>query len=306
MHMLQAHFLSVFSCPTTLSTALRIHWHWIEFLFFFFGVVGGGGWEGKVGPEWRQQRGRICPLRSVWIYTSGPGEAALGASRLLNTPILGAAGAGQVISIIRGEGSHTYGNAGVGGWGLVVWVGVRRGVGAQGLAAGVSHLCQGSGFSGGVAAWGDTLCSSCTSEHLRSLFLIFSLSFLSALSLLPYSLGVSHSLTLLGAPFLCVGAPSPPLWELKGEGKREKEREWGKEGARRGSDRVSALSEAFHHIFVAVCTPALQSPHSKLLLLLCIPLCMVPPQPMKHVLRLLSPMLLHPRESECKAPYKSS
>lgn len=45
------------------------------------------------------------------MYTSGPGEA----SRLLNTPILGAAGAGQVISIIRGEGSHTYGNAAVGG-----------------------------------------------------------------------------------------------------------------------------------------------------------------------------------------------
>lgn len=57
------------------------------------------------------------------MYTSGPGEAALGASRLLNTPILGAAGAGQVISIIRGEGSHTYGNAGVeGSEGLVVWV----------------------------------------------------------------------------------------------------------------------------------------------------------------------------------------
>lgn len=49
------------------------------------------------------------------MYTSGAGEAALGASRLLNTPILGAAGAGQVISIIRGEGSHTYGNAGAGG-----------------------------------------------------------------------------------------------------------------------------------------------------------------------------------------------
>lgn len=45
------------------------------------------------------------------MYTSDPGEAALGASRLLNTPILGAAWAGQVISIIGGEGSHTYGNA---------------------------------------------------------------------------------------------------------------------------------------------------------------------------------------------------
>lgn len=49
------------------------------------------------------------------MYTSGSGEAALGASRLLNTPILEAAGAGQVISIIRGEKTHTYGNDGVGG-----------------------------------------------------------------------------------------------------------------------------------------------------------------------------------------------
>lgn len=30
-----------------------------------------------------------------------------------------------------------------------------------------------------------------------------------------------------------------------------------------GSDRVSALSKAFHHIFVAVCTPALTSAHSE-------------------------------------------
>lgn len=51
------------------------------------------------------------------MYTSGSGEAALGASRLLNTPILGAAEAGQVISIIGGEGSHTYVNAVV-EWGV--------------------------------------------------------------------------------------------------------------------------------------------------------------------------------------------
>lgn len=63
------------------------------------------------------------------MYTSGPGEAALGASRLLNTPILGVARAGQVISIIGGEGIHRYGNA--------AFRGVQR------LAAGVSHLCQG-------------------------------------------------------------------------------------------------------------------------------------------------------------------
>lgn len=49
---------------------------------------------------------------------------------------------------------------------------------------------------------------------------------------------------------------------------RDRAREGG--GPRHGSDRVSALSEAFHHIFVAVCTPALQNPHSKLLLLRCI------------------------------------
>ena len=75
------------------------------------------------------------------MYTSGPGEAALGASRLLNTPILGAAGAGQVISIIRGEGSHTYGNAGVGGEGW--WYG--WGFGEEGGA--------------GVGSWGVTFVS---------------------------------------------------------------------------------------------------------------------------------------------------
>lgn len=48
----------------------------------------------------------------------------------------------------------------------------------------------------------------------------------------------------------------------------ERAREGG--GPRHGSDGVSALSEAFHHVFVAVCTPALQNPHSKLLLLRCI------------------------------------
>lgn len=58
------------------------------------------------------------------MYTSGPGEASFGASRLkLNTPIFGGALAGQVISIIKGRrGSHAYGNdrvlAGVG----VLWV----------------------------------------------------------------------------------------------------------------------------------------------------------------------------------------
>lgn len=73
------------------------------------------------------------------MYTSGPGEAALGASRLLNTPILGAAGAGQVISIIRGEGSHTYGNAVVWRWGGVEswWYGRGFGRGGEGREAGV-------------------------------------------------------------------------------------------------------------------------------------------------------------------------
>lgn len=133
----------MFPSPTTLYTALWIHWHWIGFFFFR------GGWERREGPEWRQQRGRICPLRSVWMYTSGPGEAALGASRLLNTPILGAAEAGQVISIIRGEGSYTYGNAVVGGWGLVVWVGI---LGAVVGSWGVSGVGV---FRGCAAAWGD-------------------------------------------------------------------------------------------------------------------------------------------------------
>ena len=60
-------------------------------------------------------------------------------------------------------------------------------------------------------------------------------------------------------------------------------------GAHPGSDRVLALSEAFHHIFVALCTPALQSPHSKLLLLLCVLLCMLLVQ-----LVLLVPLLIPP------------
>lgn len=87
--------------------------------------VGRGDWEF----EWRQQRGRICPLRTLWMYTSGPGEAALGASRLLNTPILGVAGARQMISIIWAEGIHTYGNvvvrSGCSGWQLDCHICVR-------------------------------------------------------------------------------------------------------------------------------------------------------------------------------------
>lgn len=55
------------------------------------------------------------PIEECVNVNLGLGEAALGASRLLNTSILGAAGAGQVISIIRGEESHTYGNVGVRG-----------------------------------------------------------------------------------------------------------------------------------------------------------------------------------------------
>lgn len=89
------------------------------------------------------------------MYTSGSKEAALGASRLLNTPILGAAGAGQVISIIRGEGSHTYVNAvvvkgGEGwryGWGfrgaaVGSWGGLGRGLTAHQLGHVVSTAPQ--------------------------------------------------------------------------------------------------------------------------------------------------------------------
>lgn len=109
----------------------------------------------------------------------------------------------------------------------------------------------------------------------------------------------SHPLsTSLGLPSLCVAAPSSQQAERK-EGKSA----WGggimraRGEARRGSDRVSALSEAFHHTFVAVCTPASQSPHSKLLLLprmlLCVPQAQTPPL----ALIVLLLLLLQQRES---------
>lgn len=83
--------------------------------------------------------------------------------------------------------------------------------------------------------------------------------------------------TLFIRAFLCAAAPSSLLaesWKEIGKerargGASKRAREGG--GPRYGSDRVSALSEAFHHIFVAVCTPALQNPHSKLLLLCILP-----------------------------------
>lgn len=63
-------------------------------------------------------------------------------------------------------------------------------------------------------------------------------------------------------------------------------------GAQHGSDWVSSLSEAFHHICVAVCTPAMQNPHSELLLLLCIQLCVLLPRPPQLLLLVLLIMQL--------------
>lgn len=70
--------------------------------------------------------------------------------------------------------------------------------------------------------------------------------------------------TFLILPFLFVAIPSPLRTERKRGGGGTM---W---LARHGSDGVSALTEAFHHVFVAVCTPALESPHSKRSLGVCI------------------------------------
>lgn len=148
------------------------------------------------------------------MYTSGPGEDALGTSRLLNTPILGAAGAGQVISIIRDEKIHTYGNDGVGeGVRVGDMGGSLEGEGGQGLAAGVSHLCQGAAVA---------VCLLMQLQlHAGALALTFSYFFL---SLFPHPLRflsslVTHSLVLL---LLCVAAPPSPVKAEIREGGSEK------------------------------------------------------------------------------------
>lgn len=180
--------------------------------------------------------------------------------------------------------------------------------GGQGLAAGVSHLCQGSGFSGGVSPREGTLSSPAARQSTSApRFLPFPSPFYQPSCFFPI-LSASHTLLPCSVYPSSVWQPPALLFESWKERSKEREREskggeWGKADR---SDRVSALSEAFHHIFVAVCTPALQTPHSKLLLLLCILLCMVPPQPMKHVLQVLWSLLLQPRESERKTPYKLS
>lgn len=77
----------------------------------------------------------------------------------------------------------------------------------------------------------------------------------------------SHPQSILPfLPLLCVAATPKPLWKLK-LGRESKSKQM--RGAHHGSDRVLALTEAFHHIFVDVCTPALQNSHSELLLLHC-------------------------------------
>lgn len=138
------------------------------------------------------------------------------------------------------------------------------------MAAGVSHLCRRSECFGGALLHEETLGYSCKSEDFHSPFchsLIFFLIFL------------FHSFPLLTTIVLhsplCVAAPS----SSKLTGGRERECKGGRavqvRGTHHGSDRVSAPSKAFHHIFVAVCTPALQSEHSKLLLMLCGLLCVL-------------------------------
>lgn len=82
-----------------------IHWTWI----LFFGA--GWGWGGEAGVAADLNEGsnveESAHWGSVWMYTS---------FRLLCAPILGAAGAGQVISIIKGKGSHTYVNGDCWNW----------------------------------------------------------------------------------------------------------------------------------------------------------------------------------------------
>lgn len=98
LHFSVAHTRHIFwlTCSKLITTNAPRLIHALNrvfFTYFFFLLLWireqwiGGGVGGR--HEWRQQRGRICPLRSVWMYTSSPGEASLGASRLLNTPIFG-------------------------------------------------------------------------------------------------------------------------------------------------------------------------------------------------------------------------
>lgn len=163
------------------------------------------------------------------MYTSGSRETALGASRLLNTPILGAAGAGQVISIIRGEGSHTYGNVVVGG---VVVMGCCGDMGGdlrgQRLAAGLSHLCRGLWCSGGCEpAWRETQLQLHLGELPLFSYFVLTL-FCHPLIFFSNLLTKSPSLHLACFYPPSVWHISPPLWRLTGEweGEHEGERAW--------------------------------------------------------------------------------
>lgn len=133
-----------------------------------------------------------------------------------------------------------------------------------GGVAGVSYLCHGS-----VCSEVPRARTHSTSEHLRYMLPFFFL--FSVTRSLFFS---SYPFTLFIRAFLCVAAPSSLLAESWKEIGKERARGRVSKRAREGcgpcygSDRVSALSEAFHHIFAAMCTPASQNPHSKLLQLL--------------------------------------
>lgn len=129
--------------------------------------------------------------------------------------------------------------------------GVFREGGGRGLAAGVSHLCQGCSPARGDAR----LWLLARSPHRLFLSIHSFATFSPHPPWLP-TLYLPHSiLSLCGNPV--------PFESRKGGG--------GMMGlACHGSDGVSALTEAFHHVFVAVCTPALESPHLQRSLGVCI------------------------------------
>lgn len=142
------------------------------------------------------------------------------------------------------------------GWG--VWCGwsFREG-GGRGLADVVSHLCQGCSPARGDARLWLLARSPLPSAPHRLLLSIHSFA-----TFFPHP-PWSPTLYLPHSTLSLCGNPLPfESWKEGGVGTMGL--------ARHGSDGVSALTEAFHHVFVAVCTPALGSPHSKRSLGVCI------------------------------------
>lgn len=100
------------------------------------------------------------------------------------------------------------------GWGFG-----ETGGGGRGLAAGVSHLCQGSGCSGVSSCMRRHSATAARQSALALPILVISFSLFSVtLSLFFFFFTPlffhSHPLsTLLVLPFLCVAAPPPLLFE---------------------------------------------------------------------------------------------